>query len=235
MAQMQQQERKHIVDQITSLGASIAAERAAARADEQALTAAQAQRAQLHDEVAKELQRGLMPLIEHAQFLLSQLSVRSLFKLKFSDANPPPRELQRVLEAICICRGFEPNWRMVSQDPLKFIQLLQQQTIESVLSPTIIAALRPYTADPDFAPSRIAPYGIAVTVLSSWVRTIVDCYEVMSQHQPKCDFISKIDAEIASLASATEQRQKNLAVMLSQLNALENQLDFIQYSAIGFG
>lgn len=178
-----------------------------------------------------------MPMLEAALKALDTLTKNDITEVKSMKA--PPGGVKLVMEGVCILKQQKPirmkdkesgkmedNWwegAKVMMNDSGFLQSLRDFDKDNI-DPKIIAKLRPYIANPEFAPEKILQASKAAYGLCCWCRAMEAYDRVAKVVGPKKIKLAESEAALAIVMGALREKQAELKVVLDKLAALDTDL-----------
>ncbi|XP_036369342.1 dynein heavy chain 2, axonemal-like [Octopus sinensis] len=165
-----------------------------------------------------------MPALEEAMLALEALNKKDIGEIK--SYGRPPALVEKVMEAVMILKGSEPNWAEAKRqlgDP-NFIKSLVNFDKDNI-SDRVLNKIGKYVAQADFTPDIIGRVSGAAKSLCMWVRAMEMYGRIYRVVEPKKMKLNAALSQLKEKQDALADAKAKLAEVEANMLALRNQYD----------
>lgn len=161
----------------------------------------------------------VMPMVEDAVKALDALNKKDISEVK-SYGRPPPK-IEKVMEAVLILLGKEPNWENAKKvlGESTFLNDLKNFDRDHVSDKTL-KRIAIYTKNPELEPNKVAVVSLACKSLMEWILAIENyakVYRIVAPKQEKLDTAMKTLGEKQALLAAARKKLDELNAKIQAL------------------
>ncbi|KXS21993.1 hypothetical protein M427DRAFT_494431 [Gonapodya prolifera JEL478] len=181
-----------------------------------------AQIAKDKDEAESALAEAL-PALEEARLALANLSASEITEIR--SFAKPPKEVQKVLECICVIKGIkDTSWKSAKamMSAIDFKASLQSLDVDNI-SANQIKTIRSILKEMDVTLERMIEISVAGAGLLKFVLAVVGYCNVAKTIQPKRQAVAELERKYQESKREFDKITRELAHLSEQLSNLQNQ------------